>query len=61
MIATLAGQIALMLALLARRATDIMNCNLMAPRPPRHYLVMQRVAGSRRHQRRTFETGGRRA
>jgi len=61
MITTLATRIASAMALLMRRAADIMNRNLMAPRPPQHYLVMQRVAGIGRHRRRAFEAGGRRA
>jgi hypothetical protein len=58
MITTLATRIALALALLARRAADIMNCNSMAPRAPRAYLVPQRVAGNRRHQGRAFDARG---
>ncbi|MBR0782230.1 hypothetical protein [Bradyrhizobium iriomotense] len=59
MITVLATRIILALALLVRRAADIMNCNLMVPLRPRHYLVKQRVAGIGRHRRRAFETGGR--
>ncbi|MET4039946.1 hypothetical protein ABIC03_001631 [Bradyrhizobium sp. RT6a] len=50
MITTLATRIARALALLARRAARIMNCNSMAPDAPQAYLVPQRVAGNRRRQ-----------
>ena len=59
MITTLATRIARALALLARRAAGIMNCNSMAPHAPRAYLP-QRVAGNRRHQGRAFDARGHR-
>jgi hypothetical protein len=58
MITTLARRIAVSFAMLAGRAADIMNCNLMAPHAPQHYLVAQRVAGIRRRQCRAFDTRG---
>jgi hypothetical protein len=60
MITTLATRIARALALLVRRAADIMNCNSMAPEAPQAYLVPQRVAGNRRHQGRAFDARGHR-
>jgi hypothetical protein len=58
MITTLARRIAVTFAMLARRAADIMNCNLMAPHAPQHYLVAQRAAGMKRRQCRAFDTRG---
>jgi hypothetical protein len=58
MITTLVRRIAVTFAMLARRAADIMNCNLMALHAPQHYLVTQRVAGMRWRQRRVFNAGG---
>jgi hypothetical protein len=58
MITTLARRIAVTFAMLAGRAADIMNCNLMAPHAPQHYPVVQRVASIRRHQRRAFDARG---
>jgi hypothetical protein len=60
MITTLATRITLALPLLARRPAAIVNCNLMAPDAPQHYLVSQRVAAVRRHQRRGIDAHGRR-
>lgn len=58
MITTLARRIAVTFAMLARRAAEIVNRNLVATHAPQHYLVAQRVAGMRRHQRRAFDTCG---
>jgi hypothetical protein len=58
MITILARRIAVTFAMLARRAADIMNCNLMAPHAPQHYLVAQRAAGMKRRQCRAFDTRG---
>jgi hypothetical protein len=58
MITTLATRIARALALLARRAAGIMNCNSMAPHAPQAYPVPQRVAGIRRRRCRAFDERG---
>jgi len=58
MITTLARRIAVTFAMLARRAADIMNRNSVALHAPQHYLVAQRVASIRRHQRRAFDPRG---
>jgi len=58
MITTLARRFAVTFAMLARRAAEIMNRNSMAPHAPEYYLVTQRVASIRRHQRRAFDPCG---
>jgi hypothetical protein len=58
MIITIVTRIIRALVLLATRTADNMNRNLMAPRAPQHYLVLQRAARIRRHQRRASDVRG---
>ena len=60
MITTLTTRVAFALALLARGAAHIMNCNSMAPHAPQAYLLPQRVAGIRRHQGSALDERGHR-
>ncbi|QOZ68091.1 hypothetical protein [Bradyrhizobium arachidis] len=58
MIITFVTRIIHALVLLATRAADNMNRNLMAPRAPQHYLMLQGAARIRRHQRRASDERG---
>ena len=58
MIITFVTRIIRALVLLATRTADNMNRNLMAPRAPQHYLVLQRAAGIGRNQRRAYDVRG---
>lgn len=58
MIITIVTRMIRALVLLATRSADNMNRNLMAPRTPQHYLVVQRAARIRRYQRRASDVRG---